>query len=691
MYSTGAPPIATSRRPTERTMQAPRLTHSLKARIVVSYSLILILGGVSTSAIGIYVTGRAILLQARLQVEHGLSTASSIHLQRRDQIRQCVELVATGGRLGAAFDEDMLQPDTATAAYLGAIRAQNRVDFLSVADATGRVILRTTGAETTGDNVSSLAPVARAIAGESAASTEIVPNGLLLNEDPALAERARIELVYTPEARPRSDEYLNSGMVMMAAAPVLDDDGLIIAVLYAGQLLNNSDPDPAAHRGHALVDEIKQVLFPSLQYENRQIGTATIFQDDVRITTNVMTAQGKRAIGTRVSREVYDAVMVAGRPWMDRAFVVTDWYITAYEPIVNLAGSRIGMLYVGLLERPYTAVRDNVTLIFALIALFCFILIVVVTYFLTRSLLRPIEQMVSVSQSISAGDLSRRVDVTDQSELGELASSFNAMLDRINQMKSQLEQWAKTLEQKVEQRTQQLIKVQAEMARTERLASVGQLAAGVAHEINNPLGGILTFASLVLEDLPPDSPMREDVEEIVRQTRRCRKIVTGLLEFSRQGEPQMAPANINQVVSQTLGLVEKQAIFHNIQIVRKFDPEMPETVIDESHMQQVFMNILLNACDAMEQRGTLTVETGHDASKKTVFTRFTDTGCGIPKEILGSIFDPFFTTKDPGKGTGLGMAVAYGIVTGHGGRLEVDSEVGKGTTFTITIPLQDEA
>ena len=267
---------------------------------------------------------------------------------------------------------------------------------------------------------------------------------------------------------------------------------------------------------------------------------------------------------------------------------------------------------------------------------------------------------------------------------------ISPLFHAIKDSEEKLEQWARTLEQKVEERTQQLVKAQTEVARQQRLASVGQLAAGVAHEINNPLGAILTFASLLVERLPSDSPHREDLEEIVRQSVRCRGIVTDLLEFSRQREPHMAAANVNDVVSRALALIERQALFHDIAVTRRWAPDMPLATMDGSQMQQVFTNIILNAADAMGKRGDLTIETGHDAGRGYVFVRIIDTGCGIPEEQREAIFDPFFTAKEPGEGTGLGLAVAYRIVQGHGGRIEVQSEVGSGTCFTVLLPV-DEA
>ena len=666
-------------------MKAPSRTRSLKFRIVISYSLILILGGLSTSAIGILVTGRALLQQARQQIRYGLSAARSIYDHQLLELNQSVELLASSGRLQSALAAN--QPGT-VAQYLTGIRHERGLDFLSVTDATGKVIVRTSGPGTVGDVVDSLAPVNRALAGKSAAGTEVLSQEILRAEDPTLAERAAIKLVATPQSKPTEKQALDAGLTLLAAAPATDENGRIIAVVYAGKLLNHPNTDFITAGTHPLVDKIIATLSPGLRTHDEFGGAATIFQEDVRISTSVTDADGRRVIGTLAPADVRAAVIGQNEPWIGRAYLFGNYYVSGYEPITDLAGKRVGMLAVGVLEQPYTAVRDSVTLSFAAIALLCFVSIVVVTYFLTRSLVRPLEEMVSVSQSIAAGDLSRRVRLTtDQSEFGLLAVSFNDMLDNISEMNTQLEQWARTLEARVENRTEQLVKVQTQVARQQRLASVGQLAAGVAHEINNPLGGILTFASLVLEDLPEDSPSREDLEQIVEQAERCRTIVAGLLEFSRQHDPHMAGTDINALISRTLALLEKQAIFHDIAVARRFQPDLPQAFTDESQMQQVFMNIILNAVDAMDQRGELTVETGQDDRREEVFVRISDTGCGIKPEIREAIFNPFFTTKDPGKGTGLGLAVACRIVQAHGGRTEVESEVNKGTTFTIHLPM----
>jgi PAS domain S-box-containing protein len=229
-----------------------------------------------------------------------------------------------------------------------------------------------------------------------------------------------------------------------------------------------------------------------------------------------------------------------------------------------------------------------------------------------------------------------------------------------------------------------------QLVSSEKMASLGKLAAGIAHEINNPLGGILIYSSLMIEDLPEDDSKRQDLARIVQEAGRCKEIVKSLLEFARQTEPKMEPTDINRAITDGLFFLENQALFHNVRIIKKLDHFLPFVRGNASQLKQVFMNIVVNAAEAIHGSGTLTIATSHDAHRKRVFVEFTDTGEGIPEENLTRIFDPFFTTKDVGKGTGLGLATSYGIVEGHGGKIAVKSKVGEGTTFTIELPVYPE-
>ncbi len=229
-----------------------------------------------------------------------------------------------------------------------------------------------------------------------------------------------------------------------------------------------------------------------------------------------------------------------------------------------------------------------------------------------------------------------------------------------------------------------------QLVSSEKMASLGKLAAGIAHEINNPLGGILIYASLMMEDLPEDDPKRNDLARIVQEAGRCKDIVKSLLEFARQTEPKKEPTDINRAINDGLFFLVNQALFHNIRIVKEFDPFLPFVHGNAGQLKQVFMNIIVNAAEAMHGSGTLTIRTSLSPDRKMVWIEFTDTGEGIPEENLSRIFDPFFTTKDVGKGTGLGLATSFGIIEEHGGKISVKSKVNQGTTFTIEIPVQPQ-
>jgi nitrogen-specific signal transduction histidine kinase/CheY-like chemotaxis protein len=260
------------------------------------------------------------------------------------------------------------------------------------------------------------------------------------------------------------------------------------------------------------------------------------------------------------------------------------------------------------------------------------------------------------------------------------------MVEALKAAREEREQWAHTLEERVRERTAELVAVQTQMAQAEKLASLGRVAAGVAHEINNPLGGVLTFASLAIEDCPRDHPLHGNLDIIVKQSLRCRDIVKGLLAFSRQSQASPSLTSPNAILDATLHLLENQALFHNIEVVRDYARELPQVFIDPDQLQQVVMNIVLNAVDAMDGKGRLTLRTAARVAEREVEIAVADSGKGIPQGVLPLIFEPFFTTKEVGKGTGLGLATVYGIVKQHGGWIELATAPGQGTTFRVYLP-----
>ncbi|MCX5890441.1 MAG: PAS domain S-box protein [Deltaproteobacteria bacterium] len=237
---------------------------------------------------------------------------------------------------------------------------------------------------------------------------------------------------------------------------------------------------------------------------------------------------------------------------------------------------------------------------------------------------------------------------------------------------------------------QELEATQHQLVQAEKIASLGRMAAGVAHEINNPLAGILIYAELLARELEQDAPIRENVEIIINQTMRCQQIVSRLLDFSRQSLGQKRLFDVNEVLRACVDLVSHQVFFHNIKIEQDLDPGVPQIIGDPGQLQQVFTNLLLNGADAMSDSGVITITSRPAWSGNGVVLQFADTGCGIPPEIRDKIFEPFFTTKPPGKGTGLGLSIVYGVLQRHGGSIEAYSPPGGGTIFTVTLPLESE-
>lgn len=649
-------------------------TLSLKARLIAVYVFILGSGGLITSLIGSLIVNQTIMNMAKNKVRHDFETARMVYSSQLLLIKNSIFIAASGNTIQQTLYS---QDRSRLFSRLQQISRDNELDFLAVTDAAGRVILRINQPDRVGDDVSAISLIRAALNGEVNAETDILTREQLLNEDEKLAEQALISILPTSKARLTSKKVETSGMVLMAAAPVFGFDGKLMGVLYGGQLLNNN---------FTIVDRVWELVFKGEQYRDKDIGTVTIFFDDLRISTNVRTREGERALGTRVSQEVAETVLVNGKRWDGRAFVVNDWYISEYESIRNYDGDKIGILYVGLLEKAFVSIRNKVILTFMIVASLGFLFIILISYMITRSITRPLGEMVNVTQSIAMGDLDREIKVSSKDEIGRLAASFNIMVSSLRNMRDELEEWGNTLEKKVEERSEELAAMKNTLVQSQRLASLGKLAAGIAHEINNPLGGILVLSSLVLEDLKNEDPHRENLQEVIKQTMRCRDIVKGLLQFSRQEEGKTEYIKINNTLNSTLSLIEKQALFHNIEVIKHFDPDLPDVLGDGSQLQQVFMNIILNAVQAMKEMGVLTINTCNDPKNDMVIIEISDTGSGIPDEIIDRVFDPFFTTKEVGEGTGLGLSIAYGIITKHHGRMTVKSKVNEGSTFTIKIP-----
>jgi two-component system NtrC family sensor kinase len=347
-------------------------------------------------------------------------------------------------------------------------------------------------------------------------------------------------------------------------------------------------------------------------------------------------------------------------------------------------------LSLGLLDR---SLKQQSILITIYVLSFSFVISFVLCIILWNFVSTPLSMLANGMRHIANGDLDHRIVINRKDEIGELAGTFNTMTEELKKANNELVEWGHTLEKKVQEKTEAIQRAQQQLIHSEKLASLGRMAAGVAHEINSPLTGIVTFGHLLQRNFPPGSQEREDIDVIIDQANRCSNIIKGLLGFARATTAEKAPTNINDVLASSLNIVRNKADFFNIKIVTSFEPGLRQVRADAPQLQQVFLNMIMNAADAIGEKGTITVttsnvtENGHDY----IVVEFRDTGCGIKDEDLEKIFEPFFTTKPVGKGTGLGLAVTHGIIQEHGGRITIKTKPGEGTSFFIWLPALKEA
>ena len=341
--------------------------------------------------------------------------------------------------------------------------------------------------------------------------------------------------------------------------------------------------------------------------------------------------------------------------------------------------------------------RGNVIIIGALSLGFVIFALLAINFFVWRLIHVPLRDLETGARRLSSGNLEQPIPVRSEDEFGELAASFNSMTAALRNSQQELREWGRTLEEKVEKRTRELRVAEAEAARGEKLASVGLLAAGIAHELNNPLTGILTFSHLIREKMPDGSPDAEDLDLVIRETKRCAAIIRRLLDFAREKTPEKKFADLNQIIEDTVRIVERPANLRDIEITMDLDRDLPPAWVDADLIKQVIMNMLVNAQHAIEEKGSITIRSGRapvamspePGAKPVPMVELSiiDTGCGIPEKNLKRIFDPFFTSKALGKGTGLGLSVSHGIVSAHGGSIKVESTVGEGSTFRVYLPV----
>ena len=636
-----------------------KIIHSTKFKLIASFLIVsLLVGGVSL-VIGSRLIYRAALNEAITRVRLDLNAAREMYQTRTDFIRTALSVTTLGvgfrSALKASYVEDLVE-------RLGRMAEYAELDFAGIETKEGENLCRLGSHSIAGERSHVANPITEFALqrGSAVAGTFVLSNEFLHVENSDLLDRSQVSVIDEKQAAGAGESVKTPGMSIAAAVPVFEK-GELVGILYGGILLNRSTK---------LVDRVRDTVFQNETYKGVHIGTATIFYNAVRIATNVLTLEGRRAIGTRVSREVGEHVLVRGKKWIDRAFVVNDWYIAAYEPIRDIGGDIVGMLYVGVREAKYADVRRKAISIFVIITLVGMVLATGLGYLLAHRIMSPIGRLIRASRQVSEGSLSPDIGPLSKDELGLLQKTFKEMVAAIGRRRAES---------------------QNKLLHSEKQAGIGRLAAGVAHEINNPLTGVLTYSHMLLRRNDIVDEVRSDIEKIVEATERVRKIVKSLLDFSRQTKLDRRPTEVNELVRSTISLVGNQALLKGISLKIRAGNDLPMPALDRGQVEGVLLNIIMNALDATGEGGSITICTERDSSSSDgrpagVAISVADTGCGIAPEDLGRLFDPFFTTKEVGRGTGLGLSVSLGIIERHGGNIKVQSEVGKGSTFVIWLP-----
>lgn len=631
---------------------------SIRLKLTIGLIIIILVSNIILAVVTSWYVGTVYFQEVQTRVRLDLNSARDIYNNYIDQIERVLKAISIRRTIQVPLEQEVKED---LGRVLQNIYHESGLDMLTLVGTDGGVIYRAHNPQQKGDDISGI-PVIKKVLTEwtAAKGTMVVSQDFLENETRELAYRAIIKIKDTPKARPILKKIERRGMVIAAAVPFLSlNSGKRLGVLMGGYLLNNH---------FQIVDKIKSEVFQDQGYKGEDIGTATIFFDDLRISTNVKGSDKRRAIGSRMSEEVYDHVIKKGNIWAHRAFVVNNWYITAYEPIYDPGNRVIGSLYVGLLEDPFKKPQQVIIIFFIIVVGISAIASLILMFFYTRKLLKPIDVIVDMSKKVINGDLTARCSIYPPGELGGLCFTIDKMAEAI------------------EHREKELRRVtQQQISQSEKLATVGRLSAGIAHEINNPLTGVLTFAHLLREKKNNSEEDIKDIDIIIRETTRVREIVKGLLDFARQTPFKKEPVSINMILRQIVELLKTQKDFRNIIVEENYSNLNPGFEGDKNQLQQVFLNLIFNAGEAVSNTGTIEISTVEEAGNIVVSIK--DNGCGIKKENLDKIFDPFYTTKPVGKGTGLGLSISYGIVQQHGGVIKCKSEEGKGTTFNVFLPV----
>jgi len=633
----------------------------LQTKFILAITVIFIVLAVGIAILNINYVNSTTIREAENRVRIYLRAGWEIYDSKTARILSALQVLSRDHAI-VSFLKDPTDEELRAAAtrYLETVRRDQQMDILNVTAPDGTVLLRTRAPYNGGDNLARDPLIKHVLADQAASSgTIILELDRLDVEGDGLVERC---LAVGGEPR---------GMMAGAAVPVVEN-GTLLGVIEMGGLLNG-----AAEK----VDRIRDAVFENEYYQGKPVGTATIFMGDMRISTNVLDKQGRRAVGTRVSKEVADRVLGEGLSWTGRAFVVDTWYLSQYDPIRDPDGQIIGMLYVGELEKKYLDLRTRAVISNLTVILLGLVLAYLLWFFLIRGIVKPIRQLSEATHRISEGDLSQRVPVNRADEIGDLAASFNHMAEQLQKQR-----------QEIEARNRELEQLSRELRATNE--NYIDMLGFVTHELKNPLASavmsLYTVKDGYLGEITP--AQKKSLEAVAKSLDHFQAMIKDYLDLSRleKGEfvVRKRPVALNRdVVQPTATALEREMQERQM----TFDNHIPDALTvsaDPSMLRIVYDNLLANALKYGREGGTIALDAAESADRITL--SITNDSEGIPPEKMPLLFKKFSRLDGPEyagkKGTGLGLYICKEIIAKHGGEIWVDSKAGQWVRFSFTLP-----
>lgn len=642
----------------------------LHKRIFLNFVLVIALFGILGAVLSAVLINRTTLDEAQRRVSLDLRSAWDVLHNEMDRLQLFVTVLSTGKRVDDAY---AIPDSPANRVALEQVRRQCGLDFLALTDSKGQVLVRSLEPYKTGDILSNDPFVAGALKGETRKGLALLSQQRLRDEGGNLEERAFMVFEPTPKSKVRAKTSESAGMALVAAAPVLDEGGKVIGALYAGLLLN---------RNHGLVDKIRSIVFENKTYQGQPLGTVTIFQWDCRVATNVILANGNRAIGTRVSEEVYDKVLENGLNWYDRAFVVKDWYLSAYDPIHDIHGKVVGILYVGVLAKQYDDLKWDLWKLYGAISGGVGIFVLAIGLIFARRLTGSISRLAEAAGKIGSGNLDLNVkEPKADDEVKDLTQAFNLMTASLKERDEKLRTTYSALEQ-------------SNKSLEEMNRNYLDMLGFVSHELKNTLGVIYTSARALdagivgtLSDAQAALArnIAKSIDGAVRMTR-------NYLDLARieKGELRVIPKVMEMIGEIIDPLLEELKPVIDQQGVT-IEKRLPGAIVlkgDTALLKIAYRNLLDNALKYGRKGGRIRL--GFEEKNGALHFEVWNEGKGLTAEQIARLFEKFVRFEshaEATRSTGLGLFITREIIMKHKGEILAESEPGQWMSFRFTLPL----